>query len=76
VDLSSCKRFARRSLLYPIRVCHNTANFAAWEQENHQTKLRKPLPEVVDFEIADWMFSCESLPPFRALLDDRLLAAC
>ena len=38
------------------------------DQEKHQLKLRKPLPAVVDFEIADWMFSCESPPASRALL--------
>lgn len=29
-------------------------------QEKHGLKIRDPLPELVDFEIGDWMFSCES----------------
>lgn len=49
------------------------------DQEKHQLKLRKPLSEVVDFEMADWMFSCESLPTSRALLQSDfggVLRAC
>ena len=50
-----------------MRICHNQGHHTTWEQEKHQLKLRKPLQEVVDFDIADWMFPCESPPPFSAL---------
>ena len=45
-------------------MCRRQTNIAKWEQDKHQLKLRKPLSEVVDFEIADWMFSCEFPPAY------------
>jgi hypothetical protein len=50
-------------------MCLTKVNLTVSEQEKHQLKLRKPLSEVVDFEIADWMFSCEFPPTFVSLLD-------